>query len=667
MTSVNSNSKFIAAFKKLLKRRWAGAVVILVLSIAAGIISASSNFASYKYIASDYDLPSYMANEATRVCLDDSLLTFAGFLCFIIGVYSLFACVRYFKEIYKKRSCDYYFSSPIKRAEYFNSGFLFGFIVNAVSFCAGILVYVAISLAPTVPNVTFYYEKDVFLAVFAMLLALLAAFALLLLCAVLAGKKLHYIVLSVIALFSAPTAFIGLAANVNYIWGIIRATYDYAALSPAGNAINAYINSTDTKKLFIFIAISAVEIIGAYIIGLIVFKRRKAEVAEVSLAGKVLPFLFLALLQVSAFMYFGSVASFGIVLGGGLIAAAVVTLIYTAIFYKKAFTKETLITLACTSLACIVVLSSIYLPKNNAFVKYVPDVQEVESVELTTNPVADFSGLPTSIINMLYEAYMVDESDTYTVSGEEGIEKAIALHQRVVSDEVINNSRRSNGLNDALNDDYSDYYYNDFSFEIKYNLKDGRTVARQYSVKSGIISDELAAFFQTEEVIRQLDNFSIPQDKVLFVGVELFDNSDENGEFDYGDYYGWFDIAKATDATAGYADLLEAAIKDKSNENPANYFSSQYFGVNVLSSYYDRYTIGSIMIYYIGEDTAQQFIDKVSAMSWEEFQRYAESDEYSSYIFDSGICETEIGIYSEDTLTLEYLKALGVEMPKSAK
>jgi hypothetical protein len=39
MTSVNSNSKFIAAFKKLLKRRWAGAVIIFALSNISAVIA----------------------------------------------------------------------------------------------------------------------------------------------------------------------------------------------------------------------------------------------------------------------------------------------------------------------------------------------------------------------------------------------------------------------------------------------------------------------------------------------------------------------------------------------------------------------------------------------------------------------------------------------------
>jgi hypothetical protein len=389
---------------------------------------------------------------------------FCGALCIFIGIYCLFQCPKYFGEIYKKRSCDYYFASPITRGEYFNSAFLFGAVVVTLSYVSGALVNLAILKSIVKAGIIVDFNSCI-----SMLLALLAAFALLLLCAVLAGKKLHYIVLSVIALLSAPLALTGIATNLNYVWGFIHQSISFAALSPVGNAICAYSNEYGFyDQPWRLIVISAVEIVACYIVGLIVFKRRKAEVAEVSLSGKIVPFFFLATLQISAFMYFSQAKNYVIVLATGIVAAAVVTLVYTAIFYKKAFTKETLTTLICTGLACTVFLSAVYLPGHSFYVKYVPKAEEVESVDFTVDDLT-FSEFSSGVFNMLIYSYGGSDPEAYTVKSAEGIEKVIALHEKVLTDEVKENTV-------VETDNYLSPYSIDsnFGFEIKYHLKSGK-------------------------------------------------------------------------------------------------------------------------------------------------------------------------------------------------
>ena len=663
MTSTNSRSKFIAAFKKLLKRRWAGAVIILLLSIIAGIIFATATVQEYNYNY-DYDYINNAANAVQSYRVDDEFLKFGGFLCAIIGVYDLFACVRYFREIYKKRSCDYYFASPITRAEYFNSGFLFGFVTNAVSFCAGVFAFAAIIKTTTVPNTSFYFEKYVLVILAAMLLALLAAFAILLLCAVLAGKKLHYFVLAAIALISAPLACTGVATNINYIWGVIRQSIGLAALSPVGNAICAFESNYgyygSVKPLFV---ISAVEIAAAYVIGLLVFKKRKAEVAEVSLTGKIVPFFFLALLQIYAFMRFGTIQNFAAVIGVGVVTAVVATLIYTAIFYKKAFTKETLITLVCTGVACVVFLTAVYLPSHSSFVKYVPQADEVESVELT-NDSFTYSNVSMSVFNMLFYAYGGGTEEAYTVTSVDGIEKVIALHEKVVSDDVIVKSRSS--VNNLLSD--YEYYYGDMGFEIKYHLKDGRTVARQYSVNSSLISEEARALYQTEEIISQSEPFNVDLSKLAFAGVDVFDltpQTDEYGDVYYDNYY---DVTRAENVTDNYAELLDCLVADKANESAETFFATNnyFYYFDAADDYYYDYSehnVGTIVLYVYSDMATKAYNDKIAAMSWEQFKAFANSDDfYEGDVHGDCLDTYSIEILDGDTRTIDYLKAHGIEI-----
>ncbi len=668
MTSTSSSSKFIAAFKKLLKRRWAGAAIIFALSNISAVV-ASVFMLSY-YLGNNStllsDASSRAINDVVKEPLDLSVeySAFCGALCIFIGIYCLFQCPKYFGEIYKKRSCDYYFAAPITRGEYFNSAFLFGAIVVSLSYVSGALLNLAILKSIVKAGIIVDFNSCI-----SMLLALLAAFALLLLCAVLSGKKLHYFVLAFIALAIAPLALTGISSNVNNLWGVIRPSDAMAAFSPAGNAICAYLNDIEyfgnygSAKLLIII--SAVEIIAFYITGLIVFKRRKAEVAEVSLSGKIVPFLFLAVVQVYAFMRLGRLNFYAFIIGGGIIVAVITTMVFTAIFYKKVFTKGTLITLACTSAACIIFLSALYLPKHNSFVKYVPEADEIESVEFTEDDWA-YSDYNTSIFNRLVASYAYDYATTYSITSSEAIEKTIALHEAVVSDDVI--SRRyldyTNPL-DSDNEDENDYYYSDTGFEIKYHLKDGSTVARQYCVNARFIIDELRALMRTQELIRQTSPYNADLSKLAFAGVQAFDLTpqiDEDGDVYYENY---FYTTEATEITADYAELLECIIADRADES-INFSSSDSLIQYYQDSNYNslaQHNVATIGIYLYSDDASQKYNDKIAAMSWEEFARYRESDWYYEGDFVSDEMEEYyIDVFDEDTRTIEYLKSIGIEV-----
>ncbi len=662
MTSTTSNSNFGAAFKKLLRRRWAGAVIILVLSIVVGIVAATMSLSSYKYIY-DYDT-AYAASTVERINADIEIGGVGGILCIIIGIYDLFACSRYFKEIYKKRSCDYYFASPITRSEYFNSAFLFGAAVNAAAFCAGIGVFYLIMKIPSLPNVVFYFENSAFAGVLAMLFALLAAFAMLMLCAAMAGRRLHFIILAVISLISAPLALTNISANINNVWGVIRNTVGYASFSPAGNAINAYIALSDTKRDAFLIAVSVAEIIGAYVIGLSLFKRRRAEVAEVSLAGRIMPYVFLVLLQISAFMSSGGVDLFAMAIIIGLISALIVTLIFSAIFYKKAFTKETLLSLGCASLASIIFLSAVYLPNHTPFIDYIPEASQVESVEFNCDSYT-YSEYQTAL-SLLF-GYIDEEAESsFVITSEEGIENTIALHKKLISDDVIRESKKN--LNGAFEleayDDFVSDYYATYGFEIKYNLKGGKSVARQYCLDPNLIESELGTLFQSEEIIRQTEPYNIDPSEIIFVGAQLFELQQEyDSEADEYYYYGgYYTAPEASDITANYAEFAELSISDKLNADTRSFLDNNYSWFQIdFGSWETGYSNerGEIDVYVFSETATPKLKEKVSQMDWQQFAEFIDSEAYYTNYYDQ-IDEYIISVYDEDVQSLDYLTSLGL-------
>ena len=58
-------------------------------------------------------------------------------------------------------------------------------------------------------------------------------------------------------------------------------------------------------------------------------------------------------------------------------------MIYNAVFFKKAFTKQSSVTLLSACTIGVAFLICVFIPSHDKFISYVPEQQEIEYVEIT--------------------------------------------------------------------------------------------------------------------------------------------------------------------------------------------------------------------------------------------------------------------------------------------
>ena len=136
MTSTASKPKNYTslAFKRTFKGTLVNTVLALGASIVTVIIALSSTVADLVYNGLEYDYDSeYFTVE--------NMLPVVLVIAFITGFFSLTTVPRMFRQIYKKQSCDSYFSVPITREEYFVANYFYGFLVNIVCFALALVIY----------------------------------------------------------------------------------------------------------------------------------------------------------------------------------------------------------------------------------------------------------------------------------------------------------------------------------------------------------------------------------------------------------------------------------------------------------------------------------------------------------------------------------------------
>ncbi|MGN0535110.1 MAG: hypothetical protein ACI4IR_03815 [Eubacterium sp.] len=672
-TALKSKGNFAPAFKKVFRQRAVNSIVLLVVTVFISIVGTIITFNNY--------IPYYTPEklEILDITEDASMMMLA--MAAVCGLFSLITAPEMFKEIYKKRSCDHYFATPIKREEHFCANFLYGVLANIVAFVLSAVVFILPLIMYQSKKCKFIVEPIFFAKFIAILLAVLAIYSAFVMCAVASGKRFHYMLLSFICLFSTPVAFEGIVAVANRIWGFYVSSAVASAISPAENAFC----SLYAENLLLFCVISLLEIAGMFAAGLILFKRRKAEVAEVAVSGRVVPFIILAVMTTAAYMYIGAGRNAVIGIICGCVFAVLTAMIFTAILYKAPFTKKTGITTACVCLVCSLIMGVISFPSYSSYVKNVPNAEEVESITLT-DLYSDTALYDSTIWVGNSEYYEYENGGKVEIKTPEAIEKAVEFHKSLVSDDTIKASQQYLSLNPFNLFDYifgTDYdsYYGDYSCRIDYKLKSGKTLSRTYTaVNTKYLKESFVELMKTEEMFSQIRPFNYSEDDLLYIDISgsydglSYESSDgftfkAEGEDEYFNY-----ITRELDKKY-YPQMIEAYKKDVLNSESKERFCDMLnttAGTGFYVDFYafDKYAFDNyleISVYSISNSATKEQAERIKNMKPDEIKKlcnwdYVESD--PQWDLMDAIIGYTICVYKTDTNTVDYLRSIGVAIEK---
>ena len=676
MTSTASKSKgnFAPAFKKVFRQRTVNSIVLLIVTVLVTVTGEIMTF---------YDhLPFYSANGKDIIDITEEASMMMLAMAAVCGLFSLITVPEMFKEIYKKQSCDHFFATPIKREEHFCASYLYGALANIVAFAVSAVVFILPMIMYQSKKGGFTVEATFFKSFIPILLAVLAIYSAFVMCAVAAGKRFHYMLLSFICLFSTPVAFEGIVSVINRIWGFYISPALFTAVSPVENAFY----SLFTEKPLGYCIISIMEIAGMFAAGLILFKRRKAEVAEVAVSGRVVPFIILAVMTTAAYMYIGAGRNALIGIICGVVFAVITAMIFTAILYKAPFTKKTGITTACVCVVCSLIMGIINFPSYSSYVKNVPDAEDVESVTIT-----DLHS--DTALYALYDSALWVGNNEYEDGGKveiktpEAIAKAVEFHKSLVSDDTIKVSQQYLSLNPLNLFDYvfgTDYdydYYGDYSCTIEYKLKSGKTLSRTYNaVNTKYLKDSFVELMKTEEMFSQIKPLNYSEDEILYIDISgsydglSYAGSDgftfrAEGEDEYFNY-----ITRELDKKY-YPKLVEAYKKDVLNSKSKERFCDMlnttagigfYIDYNSYDGYYSDNCI-DIFVYTISDSATKEQAERIKSMKPDEIKKLCDwgYDETSAQWELMDTIETStISVYKTDTNAIDYLRSIGVAIEK---
>lgn len=670
-TTLKPKSNFGSAFKQTFKK-------LLPNNIA--FIIASTFLAVFAFILMlDYHEYSRTSLFVEEIDFLSEALAVTGISAFLCLLYSFSISGKMFKEIYSKRACDFYFATPIKREEYYIANFLNGILMNAVCFMIPILLFLSSVSAMSTKNVHFTINMGTFLSsAVPMLLAVFAIFSAFVMCAVTSGKKMHYALLSLICIFSSSVVVEGIIMRLNTIWGVSITSDKFIAINPATNALMSAL-MYENKDKAILAVISIIEIIGMFAAGLIIFKRRKAEVAEVSLTGKVFPYFMLALVVLSGYMYVNSVGKNYITLITGIISAVIAALLFSAIFYKKAFTKATAITTACVCAVCTIFVSIVYFPSYDKFVKYIPQQDEIEYAELYGY---DGSGIYTDSLTerLIFFGDLSNEQREYRplkIEQADSLEDLLKLHEKLIDDNTIQISSKNNSGSplDLFTGDYN--YTTTFDCRIVYTLKNGQKVERVYSATSSLVYNEFIALMRNYDVLSQLEMFNIDSSSVLACEYTKYSEYEEvveddivpDGE-DGFEYDGAVNLSDFDEFKNLYiqemlefedADFIMAINSDFAVDADFDFIQEDEDSYNPDTSSYDTYAsndyIADLTVFTMSDSATEEQKERIAKMSSDEIVK----SYYSDSVLDGAVYIESYPIYKNQVKTLEYMDTLLVK------
>lgn len=649
MTSTISLSKVKAVLKKNFRLNIAGLIVtnvtavLCMLVICAAIIGVPSK---------DLANSSYVSDVTVEFSVS------AGLIANVIGViYLLFLSLKMFREIYSRRASDFFYSMPVTRKEYYTGNVFFG-IINIlfmfISITAVSLIFGKLPIAFDVEHNII--EIKLFLQYMAIAFSgLFLTVAVFMVSAVLCGRRWQAIAASVLSSVSLSAVMMGVGMQMNSIYG-----YNVQNNGSAVDTFLAVLNKGEGVSLSVIVIFKFAAAAVLLAVGYLVFKNRKAEVAEQSLSGKIVPALLLFVIDVGVFMTafsaFYKPLYFKIIIG--VVCCVIVTVIFCAVFNKKAFTKNT--DIACVA-ACVVSIAFAVgvetLPKAVGYIDYIPSAEEIQSVEFTEN--ADNyayvnSSSYTTFFDYLFEGginYDEYEEDVFKIESKESIDCVLRLHQKAIDDEIIKKY-------EAYNDPDENTYIEDtwFSYKLTYHLKNGKDVTRYYSVSCKDMMEEYADFVRTDEVIEQSFPFNLNKDSILFARVEepYEDTEVYDDSFEYTDDYSVSYSADSYFTLDNYDEffgLLKQDIKVRSDTDALLQTASYFY-------LYDKYIENEqyIYIYYLDEDTPAELAEKIRNMTPSQAETYMYNSNYDLHLLSEPVILSK----TNDKNTIKYLTDRGI-------
>ncbi len=604
--------------------------------------------------------------------------TVFGIVFFFVLLYDLIAPTHYFSEIYSKRACDSYFSAPIKRADRFNAAFIMGVVVNVAAPILASLIVSAIKIAGASGKFAFSCNfKLVCIYTLFSVAALLAFWSAFMLCAVMAGKLVQYLVLCGISSLFVLIGAVGVASRLNLVWGIMADYESFTSVSPIGAFVNI-LNSggTNYKSFLICIPVSFAAAVLLYFAGLTVFKKRPAETAEGGICGKVMPYLLLALFAFGGFVFFEAADNFIVTAVAGIITAAINGLAFCVIFFKKAYTKHGAVCVAVTVAAGIALLLFSYFPPEKSFVAAVPSADSVESAQLEVEQFSYGNAIPLAdyLSTSLYVGYSESEG-VYKITEPENIEKLIALHQKTVSadarqkTEAYYKNLESNVIDyDSMNDDLTAYNESVLNYTIRYTLKNGKKITRKYNVAYSAVIDEYVAAVQNEEVLNQT---SLGEDSFKNIYYSYFNNYDY-GEMTYdseGEYSTSYDSAFSNSLTEQQIlELRELLIADRISESKNDFLITESELFSEMNWYYrgsvNAAVYGDIMNYSILPELSDKKRAELEAVDFSKRGDVVKRYDAGGYTDESGVSLFEMHaqayqILESDKKAAAYIDSLG--------
>ena len=657
-TTLNYKGGFRAVFEKTFKQQMPGAIILICIAFFASVFNAANTIITN---VSDASVGSY------KYDITDESSWLVNYFCTFCIVFSLFLAMQMFKEIYSKRACDTFFALPIKRSDYFTAKYLYGAAVNIIAVLVLSAINVIILLSASTKHITYTIDFDVFLkTAAAFLLDLLLIYTIFIFCTVLAGRKIQYFFFAVIALFAPVGITSGAISIINSIWGVDFNSYLASIIHPVQNILMLWESNIEyalsVDKYLPIIIVEIIEAVIFFVIGYTVFRKRRAETAEFEPSDKLISLIFLAVLVVSVFLKLTSTVKYYFAIPLAIAFAVIATMIFSGIFYKKVFTKNTVITLAAGSAVCLLFFAIVTLPGYSGYVKYVPEIDEIESVELIDGSIYN------SISYNSNSTMTYDFEASYKFTTEECIKNTVQLHKKIVDDETIKKGKAisSSTWGDMMSYDYE--YEGTYDCRIVYHLKNGKLVTRKYSAPSKMISKEMVALMKSEEALSQFGVTSINTDDFLYstFNIGMYDeensnNSQKTKDMTKEQFIGFLDAYKN--------DLLN----NTSDEDFINYIC-EYTGyyVDIYSDKYgDRYyydvveTQSSenteaydywVYVAYLNSNLSEADREYYRSLSNAELYRLsADSAEYYEKISSDSIY-----IYPEHKQALKYMQSIGM-------
>lgn len=656
MTSTISLNKINSVIKKNFRLNSASFIVTNLLALIGTFLI------SYIIIGVEEKAnPAQYVYDATQ---EFSAAT-AVLLSLIMAVELFFLSIKMFKEIYSRRASDLFYSMPVTRREYYTANVFYG-LINILSLSAVVIIA---SLVFAKTSVFFDAEHNMvelslfFNVIISCILGLIFEFSVFMFAAVLCGKIWQVVAVSVLISSSYSMLVSGITVYMNSIYGF----YTESAYGDIGlNSLLVLLNNgnevSDIAVTICYLIATAV----IFAVGYLVFKNRKAETAEQSLSGRIMPYVILSLICAGIYISMSTAGDTLLLeIIYGIIACIVTAVIFCAVFYKKAFTKSAAISAAvvCVIMSAFVICTD-KLPEKVGYVDYVPEVGEVQSVtyEVSGDNYQYAGDSSTTVIDSLFysDDFYSEQDILWNIESKEGIENIIALHKKAVSDDIINKYNNYFTIEDPFDEDYIDMWY---SFKLTYTLNNGKTVTRCYAVDCKDILEEYGAVIQQDEVINQRSPFTLDADSILFARVEgtdteaidegyVFSEADDYFESDdYGIYYSeesYFTLESYDD----FFELLRQDIK-----------ASGCFDAAVQDTGYSYYIANDkylkneqrICVYYLSEDCPAEMAEKFRKMTPNQVERHI----YETY--DEHILTDYIILNSDsDKNTIGFLNDKGI-------